>query len=138
MNAPDPSRLASLLDVSEPRTDWTSGELASILQHQLDERPECLPRTLRQALLDPGASLEELDTIRHWAKVRRSAPGAGVQPDIYRVIYFAAIARACLGGQRISGLTPQELDQGLKWVHSLPWIGDELRSLLPKACGSGA
>jgi hypothetical protein len=137
MNPPDPSRLASLLDVSEPGTDWTSGELASILQHQLEERPDSLPRTLRQTLLDPAASLEELGAIRHWAKVRRAAPGSGVPADIFRVVYFAAIAKARLGGHQISGLTSAELDQGLNWARALPWIDDELRSLFARASGGG-
>ena len=64
------------------------------------------------------------------AKVRRAQEDGSVQADLWRVIYFAAIAAADRAGHRISDLSADELDAGYRWTLARPWLDPELRALL--------
>lgn len=123
-------RLEPLLDLAEPKADWTDADLNGMLRHQLAQPLNATGPCLRELLVSPTPSIESLASLKRMAKVRRAQEDGSVQADLWRVIYFAAIAAADRAGHRISDLSADELDAGYRWTLARPWLDPELRALL--------
>jgi hypothetical protein len=125
--------LESLFDLAEPIEDWTDDDLAGMLRHQLGQPMEPGGFSIREMLASPDTSVESLQALKRLAKVRRAQAEASVPPDLWRVIYFAAIAAAARAGHRISDLGAADLDAGYRWTLAKPWLAPDLRTLVEAA-----
>ena len=123
-------RLESLFDLAEPSAGWSDADLAGMLRHQLAQAVERGGATIRDLLRSPGAPVESLQSLKRLAKVRRAQADGAVPPDLWRVIYFAAIAAAGRAGHRISDLGAADLEAGYRWTLARNWLDPELRALI--------
>jgi hypothetical protein len=87
-------------------------------------------RSIGDVLHGDNPSPEELVSLKRWAKIRRADSGSGLHADVFRVIYFAAIAKALRAAQTISDLPAQELKRGCEWAAQLPWVEPRLAEQL--------
>ena len=126
----EPRSLESLFDLSEPRADWSDADLAGMLRHQLAQPLEPGAPTIRELLASPAPSVDSLQALKRTAKARRAQAGASAPAELWRVIYFAAIAAAARAGARISDLSADELRAGYRWTSARPWLDAELRGLV--------
>jgi hypothetical protein len=160
----DPRELAQLLDLQpDPERIWRADELGAILKHQLSaplhvdlialaqglavklrtlaESEGLLLKSFRDLLHHPNPPVELLQITKQFAKSCRLSPGSPIPRDIASVLYFASIGVALLRcRRRITGLSDDEVRQGLDWVLSLPWVDEPTRLLLreARACLGGA
>jgi serine phosphatase RsbU (regulator of sigma subunit) len=88
--------------------------------------------SLRAVLLGGGASADELEAVKAFAKER--AGGAGpAQRDVLFVLYLLAIASALVHtGQRITQHGMEELSRMCATQADLPWLDEEVRTLLAR------
>jgi hypothetical protein len=126
----EPRSLESLFDLSEPRADWSDADLAGMLRHQLAQPLEPAGPMIRELLASREPSVDSLQALKRLSKVRRAQAGGSASAELWRVIYFAAIAAAARAGHRITDLSDDELDAGYGWSLARPWLDPELRSLL--------
>ena len=78
----------------------------------------------------PQVSVESLQALKRLAKIRRAQSDASVPADLWRAIYFSAIAAAARAGHRISDLGEDDVQVGYRWVLARPWLDGDLRSLI--------
>ena len=140
--ARDAEAIASLLDLTDPQADWTDTDLADIFNDVLDGPPGHTEEvsaagatSVRQILLASPPSMNELIRVKRWAKVRRgTASSDGVPADVFRVLYFAAIAAAAVAtGQSISELPKRDLAQGYGWAIDRAWVHASIQDFLRHA-----
>jgi hypothetical protein len=138
MNDPTrPPKLDSLLELDESTADWTDADMAAMLRHQLSASLDGAAAVTLGALLhDPLAPADRLQALKRLAKVRRAQPPPGMPADLWRVIYFAAIAAAIRAGHGISELSPDELASGFRWALSRSWLEPSLRPIFEQAANS--
>jgi hypothetical protein len=135
MNQPaDTPRPESLFDLGEPDADWTDADLAAMLRHLLDAPGQCDGKypTIRALLSDAAAPIHGLQALKDLAKARRSEASA-VPPDIWRVVYFASIARAARAGTVITELSNHDLRTGYRWVLAKPWLDPQVRHIIEQS-----
>ena len=131
--AAEARRLESLFDLAEPTADWADADLAGMLCHQLAQPLVPGGTTMRALLASPAPPVESLDALKRLAKIRRAQGDASVPSDLWRVIYFAAIAAAARAGHRISDLSEADLDAGYRWALAKPWLDPDIRTLIDRA-----
>jgi hypothetical protein len=143
------------LQAGQPWT-WSAEELGAVLEYEMASplsfdlrglppgqaeqlRSLCaaqgmLLNNLTSLVQHPHPPLEALKLLKDFAKTCARRPNGPLPPPVAQVIYYATIASAlCRRGQRISALTKAELDRGLQWVLSLPWVKGETRALIESA-----
>ena len=146
----DPDAFASLIDLdAEQDEEWSEEDLADILRHQLaaplsemelegvaarrqlDEWWQDGFSTFGAVLFHPDPPLDPLRCVKTYAKSLRGNPDLGVPSRVTMVLYFAAIVIARRRhGESITSLDSKAVDDGIRWVLSLPWIDEELRDVL--------
>ncbi len=86
-------------------------------------------RSLKEVLLEPGASLSELDEIKVFAKRHVTAGQESELPaDFARALYFLVLAVAWRDHRcRLSDLSPDGVSRGWEWAASREWIDAEFR-----------
>ncbi len=146
-------RLARLLDLERGNeSGWSEEDAAAALRHQL--RTTLLPdlltihevnvqalgkeignRTFVEVLTGGDIPREWLLAIKAWAKQVREREGHPLAGGPVTVIYYAAIARAVVQGERgFTGLSAEQLREGFEW--SARQKGAEvLRGLFEEASG---
>ena len=123
-------RLESLFDLTDPSADWGNADLAGMLRHQLAQPVEPGGATIRALLAAAAPPVESLQSLKRLAKVRRAQADGSVAADLWRAIYFAAIAAATRAGHRISDLAEDELQTGYRWALARPWLDADVRRLV--------
>ncbi|MAE66794.1 MAG: hypothetical protein CMJ18_21200 [Phycisphaeraceae bacterium] len=131
-----PSRLAELMSPREVSgADWSSGELAAMLRHQLAARLEDdlgpaaggSSQTFRDLLTDPRPSLDRLEIARRYARSRCDDPDGPLPRALATWLYFASIAAALDGhGACRTRLDDDALRDGLTWAREQDWTGGML------------
>lgn len=142
--------------ISSTQTDWLSGEMAAMFEHQLHtpivfDLEELAPplarrlksmrgsaahlyRTFGDLLHHPEAPAELLTLIMQFAESNWSKSDSPMPFGIARVLYFACIAKALTqGGQRISPLDDRALRSGFEWAASLVWVDKATKEVLREA-----
>jgi hypothetical protein len=144
----EPRRLAEALSIAPGTGSQLSArELAEIVQHQLQaplgaDFPELADTsfastTWGQLLSSTDPPLPVLERIKGFAKASKSAPDGPLPVEVATVLYFASIVKASLAcQQRISALSPAQLDAGIRWVLEQPWVPEPICALLEQASQS--
>lgn len=150
-------RLARTLGFGTDReTLWTERELEAVYKHQLqapiavdlsalDEqvaaRLRCvaeaqglLLRSFADLLQHPFPPIELLVLTKNFAKANRFNRRSALPQEVAGVLYYAAIASALVRHhKRITQLTSAELERGVSWALSQPWLDPPTRDLLVSA-----
>jgi hypothetical protein len=93
----DTRGLDALLDLRDPQPQWSDADLAAMLMHQLSLPLDGTDLQIRSILLDRGTSPDLLLHLKRVAKINRSVAGSTMPSELWRVIYFAAIAAGLVG-----------------------------------------
>ena len=57
-------------------------------------------------------------------------PDGAFPPEVGTLLYYAAIVAARLRhGRRITGMTDEDLRNGIEWAMQLPWLDEATRDL---------
>ncbi|HEX3624788.1 MAG TPA: hypothetical protein VH280_05105 [Verrucomicrobiae bacterium] len=135
---------------------WRPDELAAIFRHQMsapvlmdlgsfDPRTASQLKTLTAAqglLLSSFADLfnhanpplQLLQLVKDFAKANLDHPESGLPREIATAVYYASIAAALVhANQRISKLSDDDLQRGLRLTREQPWLDERTRSLLATA-----
>ena len=153
----DPKQLASLFAMApDAERLWCDDELGALLRHQLTaplqvdlinlERGLAVKvRALAEAqgltlksfgdlLAHPHPPVELLKITKDFAKACRLSPHSPVPHEIASVLYFASIAAALVRcRRRITGLTNDALEDGLRWVLARPWLDTPTHTLIEES-----
>ncbi|MFP4054427.1 MAG: SpoIIE family protein phosphatase [Phycisphaerae bacterium] len=136
--ADHPGRLlAMVLDERDPQQVLAPHELRSRLMAAMLEEPSPVSSsqqtTLRSVLLEGGTAVEDLETVKTFAKEHASGAGPA-QRDVLFLLYLLAIASALVHkGKRITRHEPADLAAMLARHAELPWLDEEVRGLLAGA-----
>ena len=141
-----PQRLARLFSVdADPVGAWGAHELGAILRHQLaspvdaELSPPAVAhggeiRTYADLLRHPHPPVELLRLLKNFAKCHCGHPLSALPAEVMAVLYYASIVAARFHAHaRITRLTDSELQRGIDWIISQPWLEDTTRCLLDKA-----
>jgi hypothetical protein len=151
----DPERWAELLNLESQRV-WQPEEFGDILQHQLTAPiqldlggvdPEVAPKlkTLTEAeglllksfndlFRHPHPPIELLQLVKDYAKANRHHPRSHLPHEIAAVIYYLSIVVARLRcRRRITQMRDEELQRGVDWVLTLPWVDDQTKASFREA-----
>ena len=90
------------------------------------------PKTFGQLLNHSRHSRELLASTKDYAKANLAACRGSIT-DLWRVLYYAAIAAALCVGQRITSLKDADLRLGFAWATQRPWLDDQTLALLRRA-----
>jgi hypothetical protein len=135
---------------------WRPDELAAIFRHQMSA-PVLMdlgsfdPRTASQLkaltaaqglLLSSFADLfnhanppiQLLQMVKDFAKANLDHPESGLPREIVTALYYASIAAAFVRlDKRITKLSDDDLQRGLRLTQEQPWLDDRTKSLLAEA-----
>ncbi len=142
----DTTRLADLWDLDPSSQQlWQPDELGAILHHQLaaplvGAAASCssdtsgVPASAGELLHHPNPPLAMLIQLKDFAKSNLERHDPSIPSNVAKVLYCAAIAAALVKcHERITQLSPQELQNTLAWASAQPWLESRLRRLLNAA-----
>jgi hypothetical protein len=149
-----PKSLAAFLAAGDEHARlWRPEELGAIFRHQMsapilvdlsafDSATAARLKTLTQAqsllltsfldlFLHPVPPIELLTLTKDFAKGNMEHPDSSLPNEVAAVLYYVSIAAAFLRlDKRISQLGDVELERGLRWARSQPWVESPLQKLL--------
>jgi hypothetical protein len=152
-----PKTLAAFLAAGAERTRlWRPEELGAIFRHQLlapilvdlggfdpvialrlkqlSDAQSLLLKSFADLFHHPIPPLELLTLTKEFSKANMDHPEASLPPEVAGVLYYASIAAAFVRlDTRISQLKNSELERGLGWAKSQPWVDSPTRELLDQA-----
>ncbi len=135
---------------------WRPDELAAIFHHQMaapmlvdlggfdarsakqlsavSEAKGLLLKSFSDLFRHPAPPLELVDMVKDFAKANMEHPESGLPDEIAAALYYTSIAVAWVRlGERISRLTPRDLQKGLRWGMEREWLDPEIKELLAQA-----
>lgn len=159
INETDAGLLANLMTADPMPRTWEEGELKAVWRHQLsapvsfdlgNTDPVLAPKLktlcsseglLLKSFLDllnhPRPPLELLKMAKDFAKLNRRHPRSPLPREVATALYYACIAAALAKcGTRITRMSNETLEQGLRWILSRDWIDDDTRAVARSAIGA--
>jgi len=153
----DPARVAKFLALGAGSAEpWWPQELRASLAYELNKpvfsdlaradihSPDCVtPLAVAQSFtvnsiadlfVHACPSLALLKGVKEFAKANHEHPESTIPPAVARTLYYASIAAALARHQtRISGLSDQQLREGLDWTRRQEWFDQRLSLLFEEA-----
>jgi len=146
----DPGRWSGLLNIESQRA-WRPEEFGAILHHQLtapiqldlggldpdlalklrtlSEAEGLLLKSFNDLFRHPHPPIELLQLVKDYAKANRHHPRSHLPHEIAAVVYYLSIVVARLRcRERITQMRDEELQRGVDWVLTLPWVDDETKA----------
>jgi hypothetical protein len=152
-----PKSLAALMaEGAEHARLWRADELGAIFRHQLAapilvdlggfdaanaarlkmiaEAQNLLLKSFSDLLLHSTPPVELLRLAKDFAKANMDRPDGSLPKEVAAILYYASISTAFLRlDERISQLKDTDLERGLCWAKSQPWINQQIQQLLGDA-----